>query len=447
MTTPVLVWLRRDLRLADHPALTFAAGKGPVVAIHVDDPNERWGPGGASRWWLHHTLADLSGRLDGALVVRRGDPVLQILSAARECGAALVVWNRHDEPHEQRMETILADALRQEGIASEACASDTLFPPGNILGKQGQPLQVFTAFWRATLAKGPPPSPLPPPRLTRPAFVPASTADHPLPRPRWWGGLEDTWEPGETGAQRRLSAFLEDEVQTYATLRDRPDRDGTSRLSPHLAFGELSPRQVWHAVAARPQSPGPEALLRQLVWRDFSRHLLARVPSLPDQPLNPTFAAFPWRDDPRAFEAWSRGRTGIPIVDAGMRQLWHTGWMHNRVRMIVASVLVKGLLIPWQRGQEWFWDTLVDADLANNAASWQWVAGCGADAAPYFRIFNPTLQGEKFDPDGGYVRRWVPELARTPPRFIHKPWEAGGPAPIIDHKATRDRALAAFRSL
>jgi len=451
MIRPSLVWLRRDLRLGDHAALTEAARRGPVVAVHVLDEAAPWAPGGASLWWLHHSLAALQAdiaAIGGVLILRRGEAVGEVLCAAAECDAAAVLWSRHDEPQEQAAETRLSTALAAAGIEPVACRGDTLFRPGSVRGRQGQPLQVFTAFWRCALDGPPPPPPLPAPnRLERPARLPAGTSLPPLPAPRWWDGLQATWGPGEAGAARRLRDFLDGGVAPYAHDRDRPDRTGTSMLSPHLAFGEISPRQIWHAVHRLPASDGARVFLQEIGWREFSRHLLARTPSLPQQPLRPEFSAFPWRDDPDSFAVWCRGRTGFPIVDAGMRQLWHTGWMHNRVRMIVASFLVKNLLIPWQQGQTWFWDTLADADLASNAASWQWVAGCGADAAPYFRIFNPVLQGEKFDPDGAYVRRWVPELAAIPAKFIHRPWDGGGPRPMLDLKTTRERALAAFRRM
>jgi deoxyribodipyrimidine photo-lyase len=444
---PVLVWLRRDLRLADHPAFHAAAAKGPVIAVAIDDSAAPWAPGGASRWWRHHALADLRNRLGGALVVRTGDTVIQLARLAAECQASAVCWTRHSEPHEQATEAAVATALNGSGTEPLACLGDTLFSPGTVTGTQGQPLKVFTAFWRAVQRLAPPPVPLATPILRAPASLPPGDPLPPLPHPRWWDGLAERWRPGEASAHARLERFLADGLNGYADGRDRPDIDGTSSLSPHLAFGEISLRQAWHAIHNRPASPGAEALLRQLGWREFSRHLLARHPSLPDQPLDRRFAHFPWRDDPQGFAAWTAGRTFIPIVDAGMRQLWATGWMHNRVRMVVASVLVKSLMIPWQHGQAWFWDTLVDADLANNAASWQWVAGCGADAAPYFRIFNPVLQGEKFDPAGAYVRAWVPELADLPDKLIHRPWLAGRPAPIIDLGQARERALAAYRGL
>jgi len=316
------------------------------------------------------------------------------------------------------------------------------------MNANGRPYQVFTAFWRACQAMPEPGVPLPAPEcIPAPERWPESLAIEELgldPIPDWAGGLREVWTPGEAGAMRLLREFLA-RADGYADERDRPDRAGTSRLSPHLHFGEVSARQVWHAAR------GVEPYLRQLGWREFSAHLLHHFPHTATEPLRPEFRAFPWRMDAAALRAWTRGRTGYPLVDAGMRELWHTGWMHNRVRMVAASFLVKHLMIPWQEGAAWFWDTLVDADLANNTMGWQWCAGCGADAAPYFRIFNPVLQGEKFDPEGAYVRRWVPELADVPARFVHKPWLAPEPpreypAPIVDHDFARLRALAAYRS-
>ncbi len=328
---------------------------------------------------------------------------------------------------------------------------------------------MFTPFWKACQAHPPPQPPLKVPRLN--GFAEARSAQLGdlglLPqRPDWAGGRRRTWTPGERHAREQLGAFIDEGLEGYADARDSLDGDPTSRLSPYLHFGEVSPAQVWHAVRhATERTPalhrGAAAYLRELGWREFSYHLLHRFPRLPHDPLRPEFARFPWRTDAGALAAWQRGNTGYPVVDAAMRQLWETGWMPGRARMVVASFLVKHLLLPWQEGAAWFWDTHVDADLANNAASWQWVAGCGADAAPYFRVFNPVLQGQKFDPTGDYVRRFVPELGRLPARDIHTPWrvpelilaEAGiqlgvtYPRPIVDHGAARTRALNAFETI
>ncbi|MGF1641638.1 MAG: cryptochrome/photolyase family protein [Rhodospirillales bacterium] len=475
--SPVVVWFRQDLRLADNPALAAAVdGERAVVAVYVldDETPGRWRTGGAARWWLHHGLAALAadlGRLGAPLVLRRGRAADQIEALAAEVGAAAVHWNGQPEPHWRATDTELERRLAARGVAPRAFTAATLFEPATIVNLQGTPFRVFTPFWKACLAAAPPGPPLPAPRRLRTVSPPPdgdSLADWALlpTRPDWAGGLRDTWRPGEAGARARLRTFVDDHLAGYGRLRDRPEPGATSRLSPHLHFGEVSARQVWHVVqhrmAADPSAAhGGAAFLRELGWREFCTHLLHDHPDLAEAPLQPRFARFPWKDDGTALRAWQRGSTGYPIVDAGMRQLWHTGWMHNRVRMIVASFLVKHLLLPWQWGEAWFWDTLVDADLANNAGGWQWVAGCGADAAPYFRIFNPILQGEKFDPDGAYVRRWVPELARVPARWIHRPWQApplelaaagvrlgaGYPSPIVDHGEARARALAALASV
>lgn len=474
---PVIVWFRQDLRLADNPALSAAAASGaPVIPVFIreEDPADPWPLGGASRWWLHGSLSALAADLAVAgspLVLRRGPPAHVLRDLIAETGADTVLWNRRYEPAARARDEAIKAALKAGGLRVESVNGALLFEPWTVRGKTGEPYRVFTPFWKACLALPEPPAPLPAPvRLNAPAVAPAGdrlTDWGLLPTaPDWAGGLRDTWTPGETGARRRLAAFLDGPVAVYKTERDRPDRPSVSRLSPHLHFGEISPRQVWHAArhaaAAQPErATGVDAFLREVGWREFSVNLLHHLPLLPESPLDARFARFPWCDDPAGLAAWQRGRTGYPIVDAGMRQLWQSGWMHNRVRMIAASFLIKDLLIPWQAGQAWFWDTLVDADLANNAASWQWVAGCGADAAPYFRIFNPVLQGEKFDPAGAYVRRWVPELAHLPDAWIHKPWEAPPavlagagvrlgqtyPRPLVDHAAARTRALAALETI
>jgi deoxyribodipyrimidine photo-lyase len=350
--------------------------------------------------------------------------------------------------------------LRERGIAAESCPGNILFEPGTILNGNGKPYQVFTAFWRACLAMPGPEEPKPAPRRLRaPAEWPASLQIRQLdlePKVDGAGVMRQTWRPGERGASKQMKAFLGGAIEMYSTGRDRPDRDGTSRLSAHLHFGEITVRQIWHEV--RRDRPAADPYLRQIGWREFSYHLLFHYPHTPREALRPAFRRFAWRVDGAGLRAWTRGMTGYPMVDAGMRELWHTGWMHNRVRMLAASFLVKHLILPWQEGAAWFWNTLVDADLANNTMGWQWSAGCGADAAPYFRIFNPVTQGERFDPDGEYVRRWVPELARVSNQWIHKPWEApvsllseagvelgkNYPRPMVEHAAARKRALAAL---
>ncbi len=459
MSSPALIWLGADLRISDNPALARAiARQFTVLPVFVWAPEEEspWSPGAASRWWLRQSLLDLQAGLakrGSRLIVRRGPTVETLLALAGESGAQSIFWNRRYEPAAIARDREIEQQLRRCGIAAENCPGNVLFEPGTILNGAGKPFQVFSAFWRACQAMPGPPDPTPAPtRIPAPVKWPESLTVSDLglePEIDWASGLRQVWRPGETGS-RNLKAFLHHAFEGYSTDRDRPDHGGTSRLSPYLHFGEISARHVWHAV--RRAGPGDE-YLRQIAWREFSYHLLVQYPHTPNEPLRPEFRSFPWRLDAQRFHAWTRGVTGYPLVDAGMRELWHTGWMHNRVRMLAASFLVKHLMIPWQEGAAWFWDTLVDADLANNTMGWQWSAGCGADAAPYFRIFNPVIQGEKFDPDGDYVRRWVPELAAVPSKWIHKPWEAPAPAtkdyprPIVEHAAARKRALAALRSM
>ncbi|MEO7387182.1 MAG: deoxyribodipyrimidine photo-lyase [Gammaproteobacteria bacterium] len=476
MPAPVIVWFRQDLRLADNAALGAACATGfPVLPVFIrDDAGAgRWPAGGASRWWLQGSLERLSDDLESRgsrLILRTGDSLATLAGLIEETGADAIHWSRCYEPGEaaleSRLRAQLADAARLRRFPGRL-----LFEPEGLRTGAGRPFKVFTPFWKACLAQPAPAPPVgAPPALPGQAIWPASEdlADWCLrpTSPDWSSGLGSAFIPGEAAAMARLAGFLDGPVERYRYARDQPGVAGTSRLSPHLHFGEISPRQVWHtlhasmAAGVAPDTEGG-AFLRELGWREFSAHLLFHWPDMPDQPLRAEFADFPWVAEPPLFAAWCRGRTGYPLVDAGMRQLWSTGWMHNRVRMIVASFLVKDLLVPWQDGEAWFWDTLVDADLANNAASWQWVAGCGADAAPFFRVFNPVLQSRKFDSDGRYVRRWVPELAALPDKFLHAPWEAPDsvlqaagirlgadyPEPIVDHHAARQRALDAFASL
>ena len=477
MTKPIIVWLRQDLRLADNRALCRAvAERAPVVPVFVldDDTPGVWRSGGASRWWLHHSLASLARSLEAAgsrLILRRGKALDVIPQLAAECGAQAVYASRAYQPWSGSLEADLKQRLADAAVTFKRFAGTLLFEPEAVRTKDGGPFKVYSPFWRAATANAEIAKPEPAPTtIAAPTNWPRSDkldAWGLLPkRPDWAGGLRETWTPGEAGAAARLDAFLKSALATYGEDRNRPDLPATSRLSPHLAFGEISPATLWHAAHAAAGKKaalqkGLEVFCKELVWREFSYHLLAHWPTLPDTPFRPEFAAFPWLDAPNMLAAWQRGRTGYPIVDAGMRELWHTGYMHNRVRMITGSFLIKDLMIPWQRGAAWFWDTLVDADLASNSASWQWVAGSGADAAPYFRVFNPVLQGVKFDPDGVYVRKWVPELAKLPNDAIHAPWEASElvrraagvtlgksyPKPIVDHGEARDRALAAFKGL
>jgi deoxyribodipyrimidine photo-lyase len=471
---PCIVWFRNDLRISDHPALHAAASTGrPVICLYVFDEISR-SPGarplgGASRWWLAQSLRSLQKSLEAvgsALVLRKGLAARVIAEAAREAGAIAVFWNEIAQAPRQAEANAVTAALNEIGVTSQSYPGDLLASPAEVRTKDGRGLRVFTPFWRRVRALGDPPKPLPAPDSLRagPSLAGDAVENWHLEptRPDWAGGLRETWTPGEFAGQRRLRSFLEAGVAGYANGRDRPDQNHTSGLSPHLQFGEVSPRQVWQAAhfaaAERPALSGDiDKFLSELGWREFCHHLLFDVPDIASRNLQPSFDAFPWKRDEEALAAWQRGQTGYPIVDAGMRELWHSGVMHNRVRMVVASFLVKHLLIDWREGEKWFWDTLVDADPASNPANWQWVAGCGADAAPYFRVFNPVLQGEKFDPDGAYVRRWVGELAQLPVKLIHRPWGAAPielksagidlgktyPDPIIDHGKGRERALKA----
>ncbi len=475
---PTIVWFERDLRLEDNRALIEAAAmRRPVLPVYILDEEDsgRWRLGGASRWWLHHSLTALAADLRSIglpLILRRGRAADIIPALAAEAAAGLVTWNRRYEPWCHARDRRIKIALHHEGISARSYNAALLHEPWRVKTGSGQPYRLFTPFWRALRALEGSGAPLPkwPPHLRAPRRLPISDRLFKwrlLPtRPDWSGGLRSNWLPGERGARIRLLDFLDNGLADYRDQRDRPDREGTSMLSPHLHHGEISPRTVWAAVetatAADPSlAPDGEAYLRRLARREFSHHLLFNHDHLPDRPLRAEFADFPWREAPHQLRAWQQGRTGYPIVDAGMRQLWRTGWMHNRVRMIAASFLVKDLMVPWQEGAAWFWDTLVDANLASNAANWQWMAGCGADAAPFFRVSNPVLQGEKFDPDGTYVREFVPELAHLPTAHIHKPWAAPAavlavagvrlgidyPTPIVDHPLARRRALDALADM
>ena len=478
---PALVWLRDDLRLADQPALAAAVASGaPVLCIYVFDqesPGIR--PlGGASRWWLHHSLAALGEALSaigGRLDILQGRAGEIVPAVARAAGASCAFWTRRYEAATIEVDTAVKAALVADGLRVESFNGQLLFEPWTLRTKMGDFYRVFTPFWRSCLALPDPGQPTPAPRKLTGAEWPAKAPKRAtlkslglLPtKPDWAGGLRDAWTPGEAGAKARLAAFLYDGIASYASHRDRPDIPATSRLSPHLRFGEISARQAFaaarHAVdAGKAPAKDVEKFVAELGWREFSYHLLFHNPDLAHKNFQARFDAFPWRKPSSAeLKAWKTGRTGFPIVDAGMRELWHTGTMHNRVRMIAASFLVKDFMADWRIGEDWFWDTLCDADPASNAASWQWVAGSGADAAPYFRVFNPVLQAIKFDPAGAYVRTWVPELAALPDEWIQKPWEAPPlvlkaagvalprdyPLPIVDHAMARDRALAAFASL
>jgi deoxyribodipyrimidine photo-lyase len=476
VTAPIIVWFRNDLRLSDHPALTAAAETGaPILPLYIlDDATPgRLCMGGASRWWLHGSLASLANDLKqrgGELCLRRGKASRVLAALLAETGASAIHVTRGYEPWEPELEKAVSEVCRENGAAFCLHGGRVLFEPEVIVTGEGKPYRMFTPFWKACLAEDRPCVPLPEPKRLRFAEAKSDKLEdlQLLPkRPDWARGLRDTWHPGTASARARLEQFIDQSLARYCDDRGRLDLGATSRLSPYLHFGEISPNQMWHAVthaascAGSGDDRGAESYLRELGWREFSYHLLHHFPAMTTAPLRPEFAAFPWRDDPAALAAWQRGETGYPIVDAAMRELWRTAFMPNRARMIVASFLLKHLLIPWQAGADWFLDTLVDADLANNSASWQWVAGCGTDAAPYFRIFNPVLQGVKFDPNGDYVRRWIPELAALPAPDIHAPWAAPSlmleqagvklgktcPLPIVDHAEARARALAAFATI
>ncbi len=463
---PVLVWLRNDLRLSDNPALAAATETGrPVVVTYLLDeesPNIR--PlGGAARWWLHHSLSALASELEkngGRLTLRRGPADAEIQALAKDVGAAGDYWNRRYDPAGTAVDTQLKSALKDTGRDAKSFKATVLFEPWEVQTGAGEPYRVYTPFMKACRNKGLDAAAIAAPRVVHAMEKPPATdrledwALLPV-KPDWAGGLRDAWRPGEQSARARLEAFVEHALTGYAKARDFPGEDGTSRLSPSLRFGEISPRQILAALGDAAEGDDGTKFVNELIWREFCAGLLHHFPKLPDENFQTKFDAFPWRNDTDALAAWRKGRTGYPIVDAGMRQLWRTGWMHNRVRMIVGSFLVKHLLLDWRLGEAWFWDTLVDADPANNAAGWQWIAGSGADAAPYFRVFNPVLQGEKFDPDGAYVRRWVPELSELPDTTIHAPWTAAPleraacdyPDPIIEHRHARARALDAYEAV
>ena len=472
----VILWFRRDFRLADNPALQAAVDSGyPVLPVYIHDPEAEgdWAPGAASNWWRHHSLQALSDALAErglGLVIRRGPAGDTLANLINETGAEAVHWNRLYEPALIARDSAIKARLRDGGIAAHSHNAALLYEPWTIRTGSGTDYRAFSPFWRACQRAAQPPEPAPEPPLAAGTSAESLTiADLGLlPRVRWDGGLAARWRPGEAGALQRLDAFLGHGVASYETMRDRPAVDGTSGLSPHLHFGELGPRQVRAATLAAiadaddHAQDSANAFLAEIGWREFAHHVLYHHPDFPDQPLNARFADFPWREEPdQLLQAWRRGETGFPIVDAGMRQLWETGWMHNRVRMIVGSLLVKNARIPWQTGERWFWDTLVDADLASNSLGWQWVAGSGADAAPFFRIFNPVRQGERFDPEGAFVAHWVPEIASLPAKHRHAPWQAPAgvcrdaglrmghdyPWPVLDLQATRKEALAAFEQI
>lgn len=470
--SPVIVWFRRDLRVADNPALSHAAATGrPVLPLFIlDDSPAPWAMGSAVRWWLDGSLRCLQAKLaklGAPLVLRRGTSAEIIDDLIAATGAETVLWNRCYEPDAIDRDTKIKAALKAGGVTVESFNASLLHEPWTIETKTGGFYKVYTRFWHACRDKGAPPPPLEAPSSLVPMTHPLASDDlddwalTPT-SPDWAGGLRSRWTPGEDGALKRLQAFLDGPLDIYKASRDFPAIDATSNLSPYLHAGDIGPRQIWAiTVAKHDWGDAVEKFLKEVVWREFAYHVFYYLPTLAETPMHDKFVAFPWRDDDAGLRDWQRGQTGYPMVDAGMRELWQTGHMHNRVRMIVGSFLVKHLMLPWQAGEAWFWDTLVDADLAVNAFSWQWVAGCGADAAPYFRVFNPITQGEKFDPDGAYIRKYVPELAKLPNKYLCRPWEAPDdvlreagvelgktyPPPIVNHKGARERALEAFKSL
>ncbi|MEM9160249.1 MAG: deoxyribodipyrimidine photo-lyase [Verrucomicrobiota bacterium] len=467
-----LVWFRKDLRISDNPALANAIESGlPVHCLYLLETGKTaWQSGEASKWWLHHALEDLRANLKRSnlrLTIRSGSPEREIPAVLAECNATHLYWNRRYDSESIKVDTQLKSSLTDQGFSVTTSNAALLHEPFRIQNKSGKPFKVFTPFWKTC--------------LTRKIDLPTETRIHDakppkefpetlaledlglLPTIKWDATFYEYWTPTEAGAHAALESFAKDAVCDYDLQRDIPSTKGTSTLSPFLASGQISPRQIWAQIARKHplNSPDVQRYLSEIGWREFAYHLLFHFPHTTDEPLREEFKHFPWKRDEADLEAWKTGQTGYPMVDAGMRELWATGWMHNRVRMIVASFLVKHLLQPWQEGAKWFWDTLVDADLASNSLGWQWTAGCGADASPYFRVFNPIGQGEKFDAEAVYIKKWVPELSKLPTKYIHRPWDAPKeileycqinygedyPEPIISHFPARERALEAYHRL
>lgn len=470
---PIIIWFRHDLRVEDHAALSEAASRGqPIIPLFLWAPHEEglWPIGAASRWWLHYSLKSLQDELAALnlkLIIREGDTLKNLKSLLKETGAKTIFWHRRYEPHAIKQEARIQAALDTQKVEIKSFKGNVLFEPWELATKQNKPFQVFTPFWKACLSKDKPDPPLK--KIGESQGIQGlpslSLSDLKLlPKIHWDEGIKSTWTPGSSHGKKMLQSFVKNNISTYPMTRDRPELlHGVSHLSPYLHFGEVTPAMIWQAIGQNDstENEGANSFWRQIGWREFAHHLLYHFPHTPEKPLKPHFNNFPWNQAKAPLIAWQKGMTGYPFVDAGMRQLWATGWMHNRVRMIVGSFLVKDLQIPWQEGEKWFWETLVDADLANNCLGWQWIAGCGADAAPYFRIFNPITQGERFDSNATYVRTWVPELKHLPDVWIHKPWQAPEnilqlagvtlgttyPYPLVDHAAAREAALVAFKKI
>ncbi len=467
---PAIIWFRKDLRLEGHLALHYAIKQGkPIVFLYVldEDSMGKWKMGSAQKVWLHHSLSALEENLKshkGHLLLRKGDTISSLEDVIKKTGADTLLFHRCYDPADLALEKKVKSHFKDLEVTS--FLSYLLFEPWVIKNKQGKHFSVFTPFSKACLEKLELKEPLP------------NKAFHPFPhsvkgdkltswrllptKPDWSGGFDEVWEPGEEGAHKKLKRFISHSLEKYDTGRDFPALEATSKLSPHLHFGEITPIQILQELAKLPRkTKQQEKFISEILWREFAYHLLYHFPQLPEEPFQEKFKGFVWEKNTKELHAWEKGMTGYPLIDAGMRELWHTGWMHNRVRMVVASFLVKDLFIHWKEGEKWFWDTLVDADLANNSASWQWVAGSGADAAPYFRIFNPVTQSEKFDPEGEYIRKWVPELKGLSSKYIHAPWLAPAealkaakitlgstyPEPLVDHDERRKKALDLYKEL